>query len=97
MFKSRRQYVCGVVVNEKTNLIKRERNRLRAIIHNIGRNGLGTEAAKNNLTASQFESHLKGKVNWFRQLNPILGSNLIAKLDIALVSEANAPLEQVTQ
>lgn len=92
MHRSRRQYVCGVVVNEKTNLLKKERNKLRAICHNVARNGLEAEAAKNNLTASQFESHLKGKLNWFKQLNPVLGGNLITKLNTALqANQVTAP------
>ena len=49
MKANRRQYVCGVVVNKKTNLLKRERQRLRAIVHNIGVHGLETEAQKSGL------------------------------------------------
>src|SRR6201998_2429991 len=34
MYSSSRQYVCGVVVNEKVNLMKKERLKLMAIVHN---------------------------------------------------------------
>jgi RNA-directed DNA polymerase len=84
MRKTRRQYVCGVVVNEKTNLLKKERYKLRAIVHNIAKNGLSTEAAKSNVSPSEFANHIRGKVNWFRQLNPILGERLYHKLDTHL-------------
>lgn len=72
----RRQYVCGAVVNAKVNLLYSERIRLRAIVHNCGLNGIEAEAAKNGLPASEFSSKVMGKVNWFEQLNPELGSKL---------------------
>lgn len=80
MKKSQRQYVCGVVVNEKVNLMKRERNKLRAIVHNVCMNGIEAEAAKTSTTPSSFLNHLRGKLNWFRQLNPVKGAVLITKL-----------------
>lgn len=69
-----RQYVCGVVVNRKTNLQQKERRRLRAIIHNCRQNGIAHEAAKNNVTAETFVSRITGKLNWFAQLNDEQGS-----------------------
>ena len=80
MFKSNRQYVCGVVVNQKTNLLKKERYRLRAIVHNIVTNGLEVEASKGSKTPEQFLHHIIGKINWFKQLNPELGDKLFTKL-----------------
>ena len=80
MRSKRRQYVCGVVVNEKTNLLKRERQRLRAVVHNITVNGLEAEAAKNNITAEEFLNQIRGKVNWLYQLNPPLGEKLMNQL-----------------
>ena len=76
MTRKTRQYVCGVVVNDKPNLVKKERQRLRAIVHNIGKNGLEHEAAKNDLTPDEFFNRIMGKVNWFEQLNPELGGRL---------------------
>lgn len=76
-----RQWVCGVVVNQKTNMLKKERLALRAIVHNITVNGLETEAAKNgDMTPGQFLSMIRGKVNWLKQLNPDLGGRLTDKL-----------------
>lgn len=79
MSRRTRQYVCGVVVNEKTNLKKFERQKLRAIVHNITQNGLEAEAAKNGMTTEKFSSFIQGKLNWYSQLNPNQGITLKAK------------------
>ena len=96
MYNTQRQYVCGVVVNKKTNLIKRERYRLRAIVHNIVTNGLETEAAKSNEEPEKFASIILGKVNWMKQLNPPLGDKLFTKLNTYLNNwRAAHPLHQI--
>lgn len=76
-----RQWVCGVVVNQKTNMLKKERLALRAIVHNITVNGLEAEAAKNgDVTPGHFLSVINGRLNWLKQLNPELGERLRLKL-----------------
>lgn len=77
MTRKTRQWVCGVVVNEKTNLLRQERKRLRAIVHNVGKNGLDMEAAKVGKTPDEFHSFVTGKLNWFRQLNSELGDKVV--------------------
>lgn len=84
MFRGRRQYVCGAVVNDKVNLMRDQRLKLRAIVHNVVRNGVAVEAAKNDESEEFFLRKLKGKLNWYRQLNPSKGQALIDKLDTAL-------------
>lgn len=84
MKRHHRQYVCGVVVNEKTNLIKRERLRLRAIVHNVKVNGPENEALKNQTTVKDFVDVLRGKINWFNQLNTNKAKKLSAELIEAL-------------
>lgn len=74
-----RLYVCGTVVNEKVNLLRGDRLRLRAIVHNASKNGLEAEAAKTKLTANEFMMRVRGKLNWFGQLNPEGSSKLISK------------------
>lgn len=76
-----RQFVCGVVVNEKTNLLRKDRKKLRAIVHNVTKNGIIPEAAKSGKDPGEFISYLKGKLGWFKQLNLIQGTILIEKLD----------------
>lgn len=68
-----RQYVCGAVVNQKVNMQKKERHKLRAIVHNCERNGIAAEALKNGITPDQFTSRIMGRLNWFAQLNPEAG------------------------
>lgn len=73
-------------MNEKLNLIKKQRSTLRAIVHNICVNGLEAEAAKNDLSAGEFKSRILGKLNWFGQLNKIQGDKLKSKLNEYLES-----------
>lgn len=84
MRKYHRQYVCGVVVNEKTNLIRKERLRLRAIVHNVKVHGPEHEAQKNQTTVDNFINVLRGKINWFKQLNKDKADKLSAELSEAL-------------
>lgn len=86
MRRNSRQYVCGVVVNDKTNLSKKARLRLRAIVHNVSVNGLDAEAAKFNAngTVEDFVSHMRGMINWYRQLRPDKGGALYTKFEECL-------------
>ena len=70
---STRQYVCGVVVNEKTSIPREKKLLFRAIINNVSRNGFDHEAVKMGLTTTEFISHMNGNLNWFKQLNPEVG------------------------
>ncbi len=79
MSDRRRQWVCGVVTNVKTNLLKAHRLQLRAIVHNIGKNGIDAEASKSGVPAGKFVDMIQGKLNWFRQLNPQVGGRLYKK------------------
>lgn len=74
-----RLYVCGTVVNEKVNLLREERLKLRAIVHNSEVNGIEHEAAKTDLTPNEFIHRVRGKLNWFGQLNLDGASRLIEK------------------
>lgn len=76
MRRFQRQYVCGAVVNSKVNLQRKERDKLRAIVHNTVINGVDSEAAKSGLTNSEFVSRIMGRLNWFAQLNPDAGTRL---------------------
>jgi RNA-directed DNA polymerase len=96
MFRKTRQYVCGVVVNEKTNLIRNERLALRAIVHNIEKNGFEAEAKKNNVGIGEFISHVRGRLNWFKQLNPSKGQKLIGKFVDLLIPLKNAEVQTVS-
>ena len=84
MFPTGRQYVCGVVVNKKTNLIRNKRLELRAIVHNIVTNGVEAEAAKSELSPDEFIRRTQGRLNWFKQLNPTLGGRYCDQLKLYL-------------
>lgn len=88
MRPSQRQYVCGVVVNRMRNLQKTERRTLRAMIHNIGINGLEAEAAKSGLSAEAFKLKIVGRLNWFGQLNSTAGARSFNLLRQALMNES---------
>lgn len=80
-----RQYVCGVVVNEKTNMLRKSRQKLRAMVHYIEKEGLEAAATRNEAESPEnYESALKGRLNWLKQLNPSLGEKLKTRLDTFL-------------
>lgn len=74
MGRNTRQWVCGAVVNEKVNMMKAERNKLRAIIHNVGKNGIVKEAEKTGISPESFIRKYAGRINWLCQLNMDAGS-----------------------
>jgi hypothetical protein len=70
MRPGQRQQLCGVVVNDRPNLPRAERDRLRAILHNAAR--LGPES-QNRDGHADFRRHLEGRVAWAAALNPDFG------------------------
>jgi RNA-directed DNA polymerase len=68
-----RQTVCGIVVNEHPNVPRIEYDRLRALLHNAGRDG---PAAHNRDRRPDFEAHVRGRVAWVSALNPRRGEKL---------------------
>ena len=90
MTRLRRQFVCGVVVNKKPNLAREERNRLRAIIKNIELHGISSEAAKNDLEPDTFISSIRGRINWYKQLNPTRAEKMSVKFEEVIVSRGTS-------
>jgi RNA-directed DNA polymerase len=86
-----RQYVCGAVVNQKVNMQKRERHKLRAIVHNCEKNGIEAEATKSNLTVDKFTAKTMGRLNWFAQLNPEAGEREKEKFKQVCVDQVMCP------
>jgi RNA-directed DNA polymerase len=68
-----RQLVCGIVVNERPNIARREYDTLKAVLHDAERNGL--EAA-NRAAHPEFRAHLLGRIAWVESLNPQRGRRL---------------------
>ena len=70
-----RQTAAGIVLNRCTNLNRIEYDRLKAILCNCVRLGPSTQ---NRDKLSDFEAHLRGRVNWVRQLHQARGEKLTA-------------------
>lgn len=79
MHSYQRQWVCGTVVNEKVNLLKRDRYSLKAIVHNCELNGIKQEATKTGIAPGEFAAKITGKLGWYAQLNPEAGNKLKEK------------------
>jgi retron-type reverse transcriptase len=58
--------VTGVVVNERAGVRRRERRRLRAILHNARKTGL---AAQNRSDEPHFEAKVRGQIEFVRMVN----------------------------
>jgi hypothetical protein len=82
-----RQFMLGMVVNEKPDLLRRKREILKCILHNMSQNSIATEAAKTGRTEMQFLDWVKGQINYFIQVNEIKGRKLKDKLDFILRSK----------
>jgi RNA-directed DNA polymerase len=61
MPRDERQLLCGLVVNDRPNVPRRERDRLRAILFNVGRFGLDNQ---NRDGHPSFRRHLEGRIAW---------------------------------
>ena len=73
-----RQLICGIVVNERPNVARREYDALKAILHDAELNG--SEAA-NRAGHPEFRAHLLGRIAWVESLNPQRGGRLRARLE----------------
>lgn len=67
MTQATAQTVCGVVVNERTNLRRTDFDRLRAILHRCATQGPMTQT---DWPLTAWRDHLHGRVTWAEQLNP---------------------------
>ncbi len=66
MRQGRAQEVTGVTVNERLGLSRKERRRLRAILHNAKKTGLD---AQNRSEHPRFREHVRGKLAWVQMLD----------------------------
>ena len=76
--RSRRQEVCNIVVNMRTNLPRDEFDRLKAQLHACATKGA---AAQNRDGVPNWEQHLRGRVAWAEQLNAPKAQRLRRLLD----------------
>lgn len=71
--RAARQRVCGIVVNERPNVARREYDQLKAILHNAARRGPSCE---NRAGVPDFRAHLLGRIAWVESLHPGRGVKL---------------------
>lgn len=78
MRRASRQRVCGLVVNERPNLARRDYDRLKAVLTNCQRHGA---SGQNRDGHTDFRAHLQGRVAWVEALAPARGAKLRALFD----------------
>ncbi|MGY2066097.1 reverse transcriptase family protein [Blastococcus sp. SYSU DS0619] len=76
---ARRQDVLGVVVNDHPALPRRERDALRALLHNCATRGWTTQLRGRD--AATFRDHVLGRVAWAASVDPAFGARLHALAD----------------
>lgn len=72
-----RQRVCGIVTNDRLNVVRTEYDSLRAILHNSAVHGPATQ---NRQAVPDFRAHLLGRISWVGALNPARGEKLRRQL-----------------
>lgn len=70
MLPSNRQMVTGIVVNEKNQVPRKERLKLRQTIYHIKTKGLEEHKNFKNITQKNYLSHLYGKISYVVFINP---------------------------
>jgi hypothetical protein len=75
MRHSSRQRVCGLVVNDRPNIARRDYERLRAMLTNCQRFGANSQ---NRDGHPDFRAHLQGRVAWVEAVTPARGAKLRA-------------------
>ncbi|KQV77557.1 hypothetical protein ASC64_01560 [Nocardioides sp. Root122] len=73
-----RQTLGGLVVNERPKVARREVDVLKAILHNCARFG---PSSQNRDDVPAFEEHLRGRIGWVAQHDPVRGARLQAVHD----------------
>jgi hypothetical protein len=71
--RAARQRVCGIVVNERPNVARREYDQLKATLHNAARRG---PSAENRAGVPDFRAHLLGRIAWVESLHTGRGAKL---------------------
>ncbi|MEM9195087.1 MAG: reverse transcriptase domain-containing protein [Myxococcota bacterium] len=82
MRRARRQEVTGLVVNDRAGLSRKERRRLRALLHNVARHGL---ASQNRNGHPNFPAYLRGHVAYAMAVDPDRAADWKARLERALI------------
>ena len=73
-----RQYLAGLVANQRVNIVRADFDRLKATLHNCIRHGLESQ---NREAHPCFRSHLQGRVGFVEMINPEKGRRLRGLLE----------------
>ena len=79
--QSSQQRITGITVNQHSNMPRREFDRLKAELHNCVHLGWRSQKPAD---CQDYRAHLRGRINWCRQLNPRRAEKL-EKLFAAIV------------
>jgi RNA-directed DNA polymerase len=87
MRKGRRQEVTGVIVNERLTIAREEVRRLRAVLHQVGRDGwaaaIRPRADGSAPTVDELRAEVTGRVRWVAQIDPLKAAPLLRALAAA--------------
>ncbi|WP_337063385.1 hypothetical protein [Kineococcus sp. G2] len=76
--RGQRQFVTGVVVNERPNPVRGEFDRLKAVLHRCAVHGPASVDAPGGVG---LRAHLAGRIGWVEGISPSRGRRLRASFD----------------
>ena len=80
----KRQKVLGMVVNEKVNIPRYEYMRVRSIVHNCLVDGFENQYKRAGMkSAAGLKTHIRGKLAFFKQVDPTKSQRLKDQFDLA--------------
>jgi RNA-directed DNA polymerase len=80
----KRQKVLGMVVNEKVNIPRYEYMRVRSIVHNCLVDGFENQYKRAGMkSAAGLRTHIRGKLAFFKQVDPTKSQRLKDQFDLA--------------
>lgn len=70
MLRNQRQVVTGIVVNDKVQVPKKYRNKIRLEMYFIAKYGIAEHLVKSRNTKANYLKHLQGKIEYLLHFNP---------------------------
>jgi len=91
-----RQKVLGIVVNEKPNVQRTDYMHVRCMIHNCMMHGFASQCERaDKESIGALISHIRGKLNYFKQIDPIKSGHLQKLFDAAVDMHAEETADEV--
>lgn len=89
MRRGRLQRVTGLIVNDRLSVGRRERDRLKAILHNARK--AGSLETQNRDRHEHFDQHLRGKIAWVERYHPEAGARLRKSFNAIVLTQRPWP------